>query len=211
MEFMWFILAIFIGFWARNINRSGIAWFFISLLISPLISAIILLIIGDGNTEKCPSCKGKVDASAKVCMHCNYQLKPSTTTNNSRPTTVKKQSQHKTITQQTKPKVPTQKPDTKECPFCAETIKVAAIKCRFCGSELKAVTNTQEHSLTPTEEKLVEGVNTNNWGLVNSAIILGVKIDDVTIDGKHPLDVAKEHGDVGIINLIQKHSNHAKD
>lgn len=40
------IFSALIGYWASNWGRNGWLWFFVALLISPLISAIILLIIG---------------------------------------------------------------------------------------------------------------------------------------------------------------------
>lgn len=40
-------------------------------------------------------------------------------------------------------KVPTPTPavsfDTRSCPYCAETIKCAAVKCRFCGADVEAI------------------------------------------------------------------------
>lgn len=81
---IWVVLSIAVAVGASNRGRSAFGWLLFSLLLSPLVSGIALLVVGDPPTETAAD------------------------------------------------------PDsaTRACPICAETVKAAAIKCRFCGAEL---------------------------------------------------------------------------
>ena len=46
------IFSALIGYWANNWGRNGWLWFFIAVLISPLVTSIILLFMGRDGTVK---------------------------------------------------------------------------------------------------------------------------------------------------------------
>ena len=46
------IFSALVGYWANNWGRSGWLWFFIALLVSPLITAVILLFMGRSGAAK---------------------------------------------------------------------------------------------------------------------------------------------------------------
>lgn len=60
------IFSILIGVWASNWGRSGLLWFFLALIISPLISGIILLIIGKSDAGKAAEIESTAQKAAAI-------------------------------------------------------------------------------------------------------------------------------------------------
>jgi hypothetical protein len=82
---LWFIFSIAVAVIASLLGRSGIGWFVLSLLISPLLAVIVLAIAGraaDADAPKpdthvkCPDCAELVRKEARVCKHCGCRLVP---------------------------------------------------------------------------------------------------------------------------------------
>ena len=59
------VLSGLVGYWANNWGRNGWLWFVVALFISPLISAIILLIIGRDGTAKETKEAADIEAEAQ--------------------------------------------------------------------------------------------------------------------------------------------------
>ena len=74
----WFIISIIVGVWAGNQGRSGFGYFLLSIILSPIIAGLILLLSGskDGGTDKkkCPQCAEYVQEEAQICKHCRYEF-----------------------------------------------------------------------------------------------------------------------------------------
>ncbi|GGB07685.1 hypothetical protein [Agarivorans gilvus] len=83
---LWLVFAVCVGVLAANKGRSGIGFFLISLILSPLIGLIITLVVSpvtekveaaaieSGTQKKCPKCAELVKNEAVICKHCQAEL-----------------------------------------------------------------------------------------------------------------------------------------
>lgn len=93
----WILGSIVVAIVASSRGRSGIAFFFLSLLISPLLGFVLAVAMGsqakpgaapapaavvDGEAAspdthvRCPDCRELVRKDARVCKHCRATLTP---------------------------------------------------------------------------------------------------------------------------------------
>lgn len=85
---LWIVFAVLVGLVASSKGRSGFLFFFLALILSPIIGLIIALVvpknnemveskaIENGGMRKCPSCAELVKSEAKICKHCQSDLPP---------------------------------------------------------------------------------------------------------------------------------------
>ena len=71
---IWLILSILVAVYANGKGKSGVLYFFISILLSPLLGFLIVLVSGDSTKKKCDKCGQKIDISAKVCPFCSTKM-----------------------------------------------------------------------------------------------------------------------------------------
>jgi hypothetical protein len=69
------LLAIAVGFLAsREFGRSGLGWFFLALLFTPLVGLLLFLL--PPRRRPCPFCGELIQRSAVVCRFCNREVPP---------------------------------------------------------------------------------------------------------------------------------------
>ncbi|TIQ85259.1 MAG: zinc ribbon domain-containing protein [Mesorhizobium sp.] len=94
----WLGFSLIVGVAASKRNRSGAAWFFLSLIFSPLLAGLFMLALGENKPsgryeaaqvveveprsktfgpileKKCPDCAEMVKADARICRFCRHEF-----------------------------------------------------------------------------------------------------------------------------------------
>lgn len=134
----WLAFCAIVGYWAKERGRSPLLWGVLSIFISPLLAGVALAMMQDKRQAE-DIAKSQMDT---VQLRDRIALNENET--NARISKVEEKVQHIENAAQNTVKINGTElspliEGTKICPYCGETIKQNAIKCRYCGAEIKEV------------------------------------------------------------------------
>lgn len=136
---VWLALAIVIGSIASGRGRSGFGWFLLALLVSPLLAAVLLLLVGPGKGTGgaliCSACGGHVSPQFSVCRHCGRDLKSPRPLNEF--TRGNRRSGRKT------------------CSACGTVVNRDALVCEGCGRDFERSPATPTAAKPPVAEPTI--------------------------------------------------------
>lgn len=77
----WLGFTVVVGVLASRKQRSVFGWVLLSLIVSPLIAGLLLLVLpsnasseGDSTMARCPYCRELVRRDAVKCKHCGSSI-----------------------------------------------------------------------------------------------------------------------------------------
>lgn len=133
MEFFWVVCCIGVGIFASNKGRSGFGWGFLSVIISPLLGAIILACMKDLKVEENvqqvrmeqQQIKNRVMSNEKLTDYRLNRVENDINRLSGNNINVSKlnSTEETSLLGQ----------GSKACPACGKAIKSEAIKCKHCG------------------------------------------------------------------------------
>ena len=86
---VWLVGSLIVGVLATSRNRSGFAWFVLSMVLSPLLMGLLVAVLPRGDAGRqaytadshrnCPECREVVRSDARLCKHCGSKITPTIT------------------------------------------------------------------------------------------------------------------------------------